>query len=747
MGGHYTTEMIEMLLFGAFLGFVLSCGVFELVKRRRESQFHRLANIPFDDTTNNVEEGVYQATLVGELLRANKALVRMYGFESEMDLRTHAYHTCCEWFLEGSRRADFKATLEATDRVTNSVYQIENRQDGRMLWVSETAWLVRDPLNGSPLYYEGFVRDVTEARIRAELEQRLEKLAAFVPGALFQFIRDPSGIFHGAYVSERLGDLTGLDVDRISQKPGAFWKFVHEDYKDVYLAELDRSAKELCLFEVEFEFDRPDGRTVWLMMTAKPERAEDGSIIWHGYLSDISDRKRSELEIRHLAYFDALTGLPNRRLLRERLDQSLEACHRSSTFGAVLFIDMDNFKGLNDTQGHEVGDMLLRLVGERIAETVRPADTVSRFGGDEFVVVLHDLGPDRDQALSAARTIAGRVLASFDTAFDLNGVRHKATPSIGVIVFDGMESGSQELLRCADIAMYEAKRNGRNNFVLHNPESVQRVSELFGLQAELRSGLERGEFVFAFQPIVRSNGEVASVEALIRWNHPTRGLIMPSEFIPVAEQTGLIIDINQWVLEQGCHLLGRWRNDPVLCSVGLSVNVSVQQFHADDFASSMAVLMADARVEPFKLTVEITEHVMARDQDHVSARMHDLRELGVRFALDDFGTGYSSLSQLKRFPFDSVKIDGSFISDLERVESNRALVGGILAMARTLQLDTVAEHVETKTQMDFLKENRCDFFQGYYVSAAVTESELADLITASTAQPRQADSQAACSTR
>ncbi|WP_350333102.1 putative bifunctional diguanylate cyclase/phosphodiesterase [Coralliovum pocilloporae] len=732
------------LVAGSCLGIGLTYLFHWLRPPRQRKSVTNILTPPFDDTINNLTEGLYQTSLEGRLLRVNKALIQMVGFESEQDLRAHGPWTRGEWYVEPGRREQFKQLLADQDRVTDFVSELHHRAEGKTIWISENARLVRHPESHAPLYYEGSVRDVTASRTREKLERKLENLAASVPGALFQLVLRTDGAYSTPYVSARFGELTGLDLERLKRKPGAFVNFIAPEDRDVYRRNLRRSADQLTLFEAEFEFIRPGGDHVWLMVTAKPERQDDESVIWHGYLSDISDRKHAEMEIRKLAYFDALTGLPNRRLLKERLDRALETSHFSASHGAVLFIDMDNFKALNDTQGHELGDMLLRLVARRLSDVVRPGDTVSRFGGDEFVVVLDDLSRDQDEALASARYVASKILDAFSDKFDLGKIRHKATPSIGVIVFNGMAQASQDLLKCADIAMYEAKRNGRNNFVLHNPENVQRVSELFTLQSELKVALERNELTFAFQPIVDGEGRITSAEALIRWNHPQRGLIMPSEFIPVAEQTGVILDINEWVLREGCAVLGRWKHHPVLKDIGLSVNVSIQQFHTESFVSDLALLMTRERLEPFKLTIELTEHVMARDEEHVSARMRELKEIGIRFALDDFGTGYSSLSQLKTFPFDVVKIDGSFICDLERVKSTRALVEGILAMAKTLRLETIAEHVECSSQYDFLNERQCDFYQGYYFGKAMSEDDMARMVSNSIPLPLQDHSQVAC---
>ncbi|MBV7431701.1 MULTISPECIES: bifunctional diguanylate cyclase/phosphodiesterase, partial [unclassified Acidovorax] len=428
---------------------------------------------------------------------------------------------------------------------------------------------------------------------------------------------------------------------------------------------------------------------------------------------DITDRKRAEQEIERLAFFDALTGLPNRRLLLDRLQRSIAACQRTRNLGALLFIDLDNFKDLNDTLGHDMGDQLLAQVATRLVGSVREADTVARFGGDEFVVMLEALAPQLPQAAAQAETVAEKLLASLNQPFELDGAQHYSTPSIGITLFGDERLSVDELLKRADLAMYQAKAAGRNTQRFFDPDMQAAVNARSNLEADLRQGLARGELLVHYQPVVDHQSQLMGAEALVRWRHPQRGMISPGDFIPLAEQTGLILPLGQYVLQTACRQLQRWAEHPDTAHLSISVNVSARQFRQAGFVAEVLQTLHSHQADPRRLKLELTESLLLGDIEDTIARMVQLKSEGVGFALDDFGTGYSSLSYLKRLPLDQVKIDQSFVRDVLADPNDAAIVRTILALAKSLDLQVVAEGVETTGQLSFLRLHGCEGFQGF----------------------------------
>jgi diguanylate cyclase (GGDEF)-like protein/PAS domain S-box-containing protein len=431
------------------------------------------------------------------------------------------------------------------------------------------------------------------------------------------------------------------------------------------------------------------------------------------FVRDISQRKRSEAEIQRLAYYDGLTGLPNRSLLLDRLAKTLALSRRRLCHGALLFIDLDNFKDLNDSLGHDVGDKLLQQVGQRLGTCVREGDTVARLGGDEFVVMLEDLSEQTDEAAAQAEAVAEKILLTLNRVYALDGKQHFSSPSIGVTMFHDSLQSVDELLKRADLAMYEAKAAGRNTMRFFDPEMQTVVANRTALESDLRQGLQREELVLHYQPAVDSEGQILGVEALVRWQHPQRGLIAPGEFIPMAEQTGLIQPLGQWVLQAACRQLVLWSTRPATAGLTISVNVSARQFRHPEFVSQLIELLQTSGVNPVRLKLELTESLLLHDVEDAIRKMDQLRAVGLSFSLDDFGTGYSSLSYLKRLPLEQIKIDQSFVRDVLTDPNDAAIVQTILALGQSLGFTVVAEGVETQAQRDFLLQHGCKVFQGY----------------------------------
>jgi diguanylate cyclase (GGDEF)-like protein/PAS domain S-box-containing protein len=428
---------------------------------------------------------------------------------------------------------------------------------------------------------------------------------------------------------------------------------------------------------------------------------------------DISGRKAAEDEARYLAFYDALTQLPNRRLLVDRLQQALASGTRSGMTTAVLFVDLDNFKTLNDTRGHEVGDLLLKEVAQRLRGCVREHDTVARLGGDEFVVVLQNLSGDPPEAAAQARTLGELVLAELRQPYDLAGHEHHFTASIGVTLLREHRDSVDEVLKQADMAMYRAKDAGRNTLRFFDPDMQQAVNRRALLETELHNGLRQSQFLLLYQPQVNAQGRVTGAEALVRWQHPAHGMVPPSEFIPLAEESGLILPLGYWVMETALRQQARWRLDPAMAHLSLAINVSARQFLQEDFVTQVLALLQRTGADPAHIKLELTESLLLDNVDSVIATMRALKAQGLGFSLDDFGTGYSSLSYLKRLPLDQIKIDQGFVRDVLLDPSDAAIARSIIALAGSLGLDVIAEGVETAAHHQFLLAHGCKAFQGY----------------------------------
>jgi diguanylate cyclase (GGDEF)-like protein/PAS domain S-box-containing protein len=454
----------------------------------------------------------------------------------------------------------------------------------------------------------------------------------------------------------------------------------------------------------------------WVQITAV--RDDDGHLT-HFVVSmdDITQRKADEEQIRSLAFYDPLTQLPNRRLLMDRLEVALATCARHPRMGALLFVDLDNFKTLNDTLGHDIGDLLLQQVAERLKSCVREGDTVARLGGDEFVIMLEDLANDAIDAATQAEAVGEKILQTLGRSYVLRGHTHRSTPSIGVTLFGDRVESIEEPLKRADVAMYQSKAAGRNALRFFDPGMQAAVSNRVALEADLRDAIAQKQFVLHFQPQIQAKPDgslrVVGAEALVRWQHPERGMVSPAEFIPLAEETGLIVPLGQWVLESACRQLARWQGHPELGALTLAVNVSARQFLQNNFVAQVGQALEATGARPSLLKLELTESTLVGDINEVVRKMTELQSWGVGFALDDFGTGYSSLAYLKRMPLDTLKIDQSFVRDVFEDANDAAIARMVVVLGRSLGLTVIAEGVETLEQRYFLAQQGCHVYQGY----------------------------------
>lgn len=542
----------------------------------------------------------------------------------------------------------------------------------------------------------------------AEADLRISAIAFESQESLI--ITDSDGVI--LRVNKAFTESTGYTAEEIvGQTPRVFKSGRHgpEFYKAMW-----ESLHRTGTWQGEIWDRRKNGEIYpkWLCISAV--KRDDG-IISHfvGSHIDITDRKTAEEKIQHLAFYDQLTGLPNRLLFLDRLNQALASSARSNKYGALLFIDMDNFKNLNDTLGHDMGDTLLKQVTQRLESSIREGDTVARPGGDEFVVMLCSLSDQPIEAATQTETIGDNILASLSKPYQLDKNTYRCTASIGVTLFYGAQHSTDDLMKQADIAMYQAKKAGRNIMRFFDIQMQEIISARVSLDGELQNALEFQQLYLHYQIQVDTSHRPLGAEALIRWMHPTRGLVSPAQFIPLAEETGLILTIGQWVLETACAQLKTWQQDELTRDLVLAINVSPKQFRKADFVAHVRDTVRRHAINPSLLKLELTESMLLEDFEFVIATMNDLNGIGIRFSLDDFGTGYSSLQYLKRLPLNQLKIDKSFIRDIATDSSDKAIVSTIIAMAQILNLDVIAEGVETEEQRKFLLNSGCTNFQGY----------------------------------
>jgi diguanylate cyclase (GGDEF)-like protein/PAS domain S-box-containing protein len=587
---------------------------------------------------------------------------------------------------------------------------------GHVKWVREHCTSDFDEA-GKPLRSVGAVQDITEQKCA---EDQLRIAAATFETHEAIMITDLDGNI--LRVNRAFEETTGYNAEEVLGKNPRILGSGRQD-KEFY-AEMWRRLKEDGSWTGEM-WDRRKGGQVypkWLTITAV--RNEQGATTeFVAIFSDITARKQAEEEIRNLAFYDALTQLPNRRLLLDRLRLALPASARSLSYGALLFLDMDRFKVLNDTLGHDYGDLLLIEVAVRIKHCVREVDTVARLGGDEFVILIEDLGKDAAESSQRVALIAEKIRVALTEPYRLRDSVHRSSPSIGVSLYRGNAEPVEVLLKQADMAMYQAKEAGRNAVRFFDPAMQLAVETRAMLEADLRNAIANRELRLHYQVQVDKEFRPLGVEALVRWQHPTRGMVSPGQFIPIAEESSLILDIGAWVLETAGAQLASWRNYRVTRELSIAVNVSAAQFHQQDFVEQIAALLRRHGVEPLRLKLELTESVVMADVADVVAKMHALKALGVKLSMDDFGTGYSSLAYLKKLPLDQLKIDQSFVRDIAIDSNDAVMVRTIIDLAQNFDLDVVAEGVETDAQRLFLKQHGCDAYQGYLFSKPVPVEE------------------------
>lgn len=474
-------------------------------------------------------------------------------------------------------------------------------------------------------------------------------------------------------------------------------------------------VKHIFNQRIELVAMRADGSEFPIELTLTALKDADLSLVT-GFVRDISEQKKARQEIENFAYYDALTALPNRRLLIDRYQHAILIAQRASTYCGLLFIDLDKFKTLNDTKGHDVGDQLLIEVAKRIQNTVRAGDTVARLSGDEFVVIIENLDASATVAYQQVSEVAQKLLAELNKPYYLSFFEFVTSASIGITLFNDNQLTFEDHLRHADTAMYLSKDSGGNTYRFYDQLTQESIEKSFALESALSLALTNQELYFNYQPIVNVDKQVVAAEVLLRWTHPTLGNVSPVEFIPIAEKTNQIIKIGHWVLAQACQQLKIWESDPVLSQIKLSVNISAKQFLYINFVQELREILAKTDINPDQLKLELTETAVIDNIDDVINKMKVLKQMGVRISLDDFGIGHSSLVYLKKLPVTQIKIDQSFVHDVLTDSNDAAIIQMVLAVGKTIHCDIVAEGVEQIEQYDLLRSFGCDYFQGYYFS-------------------------------
>ncbi|HAF44598.1 MAG: hypothetical protein A2100_04575 [Sideroxydans sp. GWF2_59_14] len=598
-------------------------------------------------------------------------------------------------------------------------YDVEHRilVDGNIRWVHEQAKFDFDPKSGVAAFAIGTVHDITAQKE----EQAALRLAARVFESSGEAILITDAKANVVAVNHAFVAMSGYRTEEmLGRNPSMLGSGRHDEafYRSMWSDIIQHGY-----WQGEIWDKHKNGRIYpkWMSITA----VRDGGGEVTNYVSiarDITEQAEAEKNIHFLAYYDVLTGLPNRTLLRDRLGQLMAVAHRDKQQFALLFMDLDRFKYINDSMGHSVGDRLLQAVALRIQAHVRDEDTVARIGGDEFIVLLRETGE------SGAAVVAAKLLEALSTPYDLDGQVISTLGSIGISIYPDHAQDADTLIKNADMAMYRAKEEGRNNFQFFRPEMNFRVDLLFSMEKDLRLALERNEFFLHYQPQADlTTGKLRGVEALIRWNHPEKGAVSPAEFITVAEETGQIIPIGEWVLRTACAQLVQWQQAG-LKDFTLSVNLSIRQLRQPTLGELVRNVLAECGLEPGYLELEITEGIMMGDNKIALSFLDEMNELGVKLSIDDFGTGFSSLNYLKKLPVHKLKIDQSFVRDIETDESDAAIIRSIIALGHRLNLRVIAEGVETQEQLDFLRIRGCDEIQGYFYSRPLSPEAAASFI-------------------
>ena len=692
-----------------------------LVRAQLSDEARRESEERFRALFNQATVGVAQVdSATGQFVRVNQRYADILGY-SPQELVGMTFQSL-------THPDDLAADLAHVRRLQSGdvpEYRLEKRyihKDGHEVWGDLTVssmWAS----GSAPGYHIAVVQDITarkrmEENLRAN-EQRLRSILERLPMGLC-LVQDDGLI---SFRNARYVQICGYTQEEVPDT-NTWWQ---RAYPDATEREAIRQRQLYTLHQgiiplAEYTIRCADGK--YKPVEISGIFVEGGRLIT---MQDLSERKAAEEEINQLAYYDPLTRLPNRRLLMDRLQQALATSARHQRSGALLMLDLDNFKTVNETRGHDRGDALLLQVAHRLRSCVHEDDTVARQGGDEFVVVLEDLGDSPEEAAARAEDVGQRILGVLREPYQIDGDAHHSSLSMGVTIYSGTRETVDELLKRADLALYQAKNAGRDTLRFYDPQMQAVVSARATLELDMRVGLAQGQFELYYQPQI-DHGRIIGAEALLRWRHPRDGFISPAHFIPLAEETGLILPLGEWVLQAACRRLAAWAQQPDLATLSLAVNVSPRQFHQTGFVAQVLAALAGAGADGHQLKLEMTEGLLLQDVEDTIDKMGQLRGYGVGFSLDDFGTGYSSLSYLKRLPLDQLKIDQSFVRDVLTDPNDAAIARTVVALGTSLGLRVIAEGVETEAQREFLERHHCHAWQGYLFSPPVPVAEFEALV-------------------
>jgi diguanylate cyclase (GGDEF)-like protein/PAS domain S-box-containing protein len=669
-----------------------------------ENRFHAIAD--------GIQDAIVMTNSEREIQWLNPGFEQIFGYRLPEVLGEKTqilYESNEEYLRQGRQRYNVNAN------VGKEYYEVRYKRKNGEVFIGETLGTVLRSEDGQLLGYVALIRDVTERRATDE-QLRIAAVAFEMENGIM--ITDSD--LRIKQVNNAFTRITGYEpAEVIGKTPRLLQSGKHDK---AFYRKMWGEIKEQGYWEGEIwnRSKNGDNYPEWLTISVVKNNDDD---VTHYVASftDMSERKEAEQHIHQLAFYDPLTHLANRRLFIERIEHARQTSQRSKQHGGLLMLDLDHFKVLNDTQGHYAGDKLLYEVGQRLRQHVREADTVARFGGDEFVVLLEDLNIEKDIAVNLASAIAEKIQAELQLPYKLTDrYDYRITPSIGVVLFQGENTSVEDLLKQVDVALYEAKAAGRNTIRFFNPEMQARVEKRAYLESSLSKALDNHEFLLHYQPQVDRNGRLLGAEALLRWApQDSDNLVPPADFIPLAEDTGQIVQIGYWILETACHQLKQWQQRLADDTFNLAVNISARQFHQEDFIIRLQEMIHKNDINPRGLKLELTESVILDDISYVIERLRDLKKLGIGTAMDDFGTGYSSLSYLKQLPIEQLKIDTSFIRDINNSNDDSAIVHAIIAMGHSLGLQIAAEGVETEEQRAYLEKYECDIYQGYLFGEAM----------------------------
>jgi diguanylate cyclase (GGDEF)-like protein/PAS domain S-box-containing protein len=715
-------------IMAALFGFVLGIFVFSVLRMlplravRRATSALAEERERVDAMLQTMTDGVITTDEHGRIMHANQSMLAMLESDSAAQLIGQDFKQLISPEYQSSYAAHHQRVLHGGSlQIQFEVFSLR----GRRRWLETHSVSLQD--QGATVHL-AVARDITDRkstdaelqRHRDELENLVLARTADLRVAAAAFDAQEAIVITDAKrvilrVNRSFTDITGYPASEIVGQDYGLLRSEHHD-ADFYDT-LWETVRRTGTWQGEVWDQRKSGELYPKWLTISSLR-DDAGTVTHLICAhhDITEQKAAQEEISSLAFHDHLTGLPNRRLLGDRIGQAMASSERSKKCAALLFIDLDNFKSLNDTLGHDIGDLLLQQVAKRLESCVREGDTVARLGGDEFVLLLVDLSPNPLIAATQTENVGESILLALNQPYQLANHKYRSTPSIGVTVFSDHHGTIDELLKRADLAMYQAKAAGRNVMQFFDPEMQAVVSQHAALEASLREAIDQNQFVLHYQAQVDANAVIIGVEVLVRWQHPQKGLVSPLEFIPLAEETGLIIPIGRWVLETACRQLRRWSARPELAHLTIAVNVSARQFHQKTFVDDVLGIVAATGADSTLLKLELTESLMVKDVEDVIHKMMQLKAIGIGFSLDDFGTGYSSLSYLKRLPLDQLKIDQCFVKTILIDANDAAIARMVLALATSLDLSVIAEGVETQAQKDYLVKMGCDGYQGYFFS-------------------------------